>query len=214
MEELYKELNSYEHIIFDWNGTLLSDVDHVWESLVGSLEAFKIPKIPREEFRDRFFFPIKDFYQTIGIALEYHNDFNKEYHRRYFEGYQKMNLFEGTHELLSKLKKEGKKLSVLSASEENHLHEAVDFFGVKQHMVEVFGLCNLGAEGKASRGKDLLDKVNSHKPRTVIVGDTLYDERVGKHIGIETLLVADGIQSFEQLKKEASGKVLPSRYAS
>jgi phosphoglycolate phosphatase len=214
MTLLYKELQSYDHIIFDWNGTLLSDVNLTWSILTESLEQHDLKPITLETFRDLFSFPIKDFYRNIGVVRDDHlQTFHDYFHKAYNERYSvDAHLFSGTMELIDALKNEGKHLSVLSAAEQNHLHEAVGHFGVMPHMNHVYGVENRSAEGKAERGHHLISQVPHHKERTIIVGDTLYDADVAKALKIDVLLIADGHQSYKQLERSGC-KILPSRYA-
>ncbi len=213
MELLYKELLPYDHIIFDWNGTLLSDVEIVWQILSQSLHKHNLPPISVEEFRDRFSFPIKDFYKSLGMKDEHYASFHHNYLHSYEARYKEAELFAGTLDLVDALKSKGKTLSVLSAAEQGHLHEAVSHFEIMPHMEHVYGLANTAAIGKTERGHDLLKELQGCKDKTVIVGDTLYDADVGKALGIQVLLVADGHQSYRQLA-ESGCRILPSRFAS
>lgn len=211
MDLLYKELQPYDHIIFDWNGTLLSDVECVWNIINETLDTHKKPSITYEDFRNTFCFPIKDFYKTLGVGVEHFHSFQHIFHTLYEERYKDLELYTGTLELIDELNSKGKKISVLSAAEQNHLHEAVGHFDVLPRVEHVYGLRDRGAEGKAERGHELLSEVSIAKERTIIVGDTLYDADVGKALNIDVLLIADGHQSYERLAK-AHCKILPSRY--
>lgn len=212
MLALYKELLNYDHIIFDWNGTLLSDVELVSGLISDTLEKYKLPSLTFEEFRDTFRFPIKEFYTTIGLNLDHFDEIQHYFHSSYNNQYKNLSLYSGTMEMLEELKVKGKHLSVLSAAHQDHLHEAVDHFGIKPHLNHVYGLPHFGAVGKEVRGEELLTKVSLPKERTIIVGDTLYDAEVAKSLNIDALLVADGHQSYKQLSK-ADCKILPTRYA-
>ena len=214
MKRLSQELIQYVHIIFDWNGTLLSDVQVVLNILNSNLARHSLPAISYEAFRDRFRFPIKEYYKELGMEDQHYDSFNQHYHRLYNETYKSAELYDGALDLLSELSKQGKVVSILSASEEGHLREAVDHFGVSQHVDHIYGLSNFVALGKAARGLELMAHVSSvPQEQTIIIGDTLYDAEVGKTLGIDVLLLADGHQSMKQLAAaEAHCKVLPSRF--
>ena len=62
----------YKHIIWDWNGTLLNDSYLCVQILNESLRKRNIPEITVEKYREKFLFPIKTFYESIGF------DFDKE----------------------------------------------------------------------------------------------------------------------------------------
>ncbi len=213
MELLYKNLTNYEHIVFDWNGTLLSDVELVLAILNENLTKHKLDTKTVQEFREHFSFPIKDFYLKLGMKNELFEHYQKRYHELYDSQYKSSELYPGTLELIQRLHQTGKKLSILSAAKQEHLHEAVEHFGLRPYMEHVYGVSNNIAEGKSQRGRELLDKVSIAKEKTILVGDTLYDAEVAKFLNIDVLLVADGHQSYEQLLK-AKCPILPSRYGS
>ena len=65
-------MNKYKHIIWDWNGTLINDVWLAVEIMNSILASRNIPLISHEKHKEMFDFPIKNYYQKLGI------DFNKE----------------------------------------------------------------------------------------------------------------------------------------
>jgi phosphoglycolate phosphatase len=211
MKVLYQNLTKYDHIIFDWNGTLLSDVQLVLDILNNNLSNHNLPTLSVDEFRDCFSFPIREFYIRLGMKEELFEAYQKRYHQHYDTHYKGTELYPGTLELIKQLHQEEKTLSVLSAAEEGHLLEAVDHFGILPYMKHVYGLSNRKAEGKQQRGLELLDRAAVAKEKTVLVGDTLYDADVAKFLNIDVILIADGHQSYQQLSKSGC-LILPSRY--
>ena len=59
-------------IIWDWNGTLLSDVDACVKAMNIMLDKRKMGSIDIEFYKEKFTFPVKDYYVALGF------DFNKE----------------------------------------------------------------------------------------------------------------------------------------
>lgn len=209
--KLRDELKNYEHIIFDWNGTLLHDVELVCNILGESLTRHELPALSMNEFKDRFSFPIDSFYLSVGFTEDHLDSTHQYYKHNYFTRYKEEKLFEGTTELLKELNANDKKISVLSAAKEDHLHEALAHFDLIPHVHHIYGVDNHFAKGKVERGHELLSQITIPREKTIIVGDTLYDAEVGKSLNIDVLLIADGHQSYEQLIS-SNCKVLRSRY--
>lgn len=212
MDLLYQKLLPFENVIWDWNGTLLEDVDLVWQILADKMTDEGLEAMPLEEYRRIFTFPVKNFYRQIGINNVPLDDWNRFFINAYDERYKiHSDLFSGTRELLKCLQEDGKQCSILSAAEQNHLREAVTHFGIDPYMTHVFGVSSKTAEGKVQRGRDLLKHWSINPEKTVIVGDTLHDAEVGKAMGIHVLLVADGHQTYERLL-QAGCPVIESRF--
>ena len=58
------------YVIWDWNGTLLDDTAAALETLNDMLAKRGSPEIGMEFYRDNFRFPVKPFYEKIGVVLE------------------------------------------------------------------------------------------------------------------------------------------------
>ena len=211
---VYNILKNYDHIIWDWNGTLLEDIDVVLDILGDMLVEGNLPIPSLAEYRNTFCFPIIDYYKKLGFQFDYAG-FEKISHgfvRRYDSSYkEKSQLFHGTRELLEKLFQEGKSFSILSAAEHGHLNEAVRHFGLDHYMTHIFGIDSHHGESKISRGQELLKHITHARDKIIMVGDTDHDHEVAQNLGIDSLLIADGHQSYERLQ-ETGTKVLLSRY--
>ena len=57
-------------ILWDWNGTLLDDTDACVASLNLMLERRGVKPITLEFYRREFAFPVRSFYEKIGVRLE------------------------------------------------------------------------------------------------------------------------------------------------
>ena len=58
-----------KYIIFDFNGTVLDDIDVCIEAENKTIEHFKLNRKPltKEEYLDIFTFPVKDYYEKVGF---------------------------------------------------------------------------------------------------------------------------------------------------
>ena len=214
MKSILSHLEGKSHIIWDWNGTLLDDVDLMVEVIGELLDEHSLPRISRQHYCELFGFPIRNYYQTLGF------DFSKvsfeKLSEKFIAGYRKglptTKLHEGMQELLGSLQQLKISQVVLSAAEEVYLDQQLKHFGIRHYFDHVYGLNDHHAASKLERGKELMVEANLPAQSTILIGDTDHDLEVGKALGVEVLLLADGHQSFSKLSAKHP-KTLPSRYA-
>ena len=54
------QIKNYQHIIWDWNGTLLDDVELCADIMNNLLKTRSLSTITLEKYREIFIFPLKD----------------------------------------------------------------------------------------------------------------------------------------------------------
>ena len=213
MQTLTKILKNYQHVIWDWNGTILDDLALTLFSINKQLIKHGLKSINQFEHRENFFFPIQEYYKTLGFNFEkisYHvlaDDFARDY----FEKFHQAKVFVGMPELLGEIKQWGILQSMLSASFEEHLLRVVKLHQLDPYFDYLFGIPSLLADSKISRGQELITIAKVPLSKPILVGDTNHDLEVGKILGVDVLLLADGHQSYERLSK-LHHQVLRSRY--
>ena len=103
---------------------------------------------------------------------------------------------------IRKLKDLGLKLAVVTSDTYDHTLEILKIL----NMLDVFD-CVIGKDSckKEKRTGEpallALEKLNSSKQETIVIGDALMDYEMGKNAGIRTILVATGQTDIEDLKK-------------
>lgn len=197
-------MNKYDHIIWDWNGTLVDDTWLCVEIMNNELKRIGKDGLTYQQYQRKFTFPVKDFYEEIGFDFSEgsYEDFAKSFIKAYGEKRFNCDLHFGIPELLEKTTKYGIKHSILSAYAQDVLEEAVDHYGIKDHFEVIKGLNDHFAGGKIEEGKDLVGKISENKDRIVLVGDTLHDKEVADAMGIDAILIKNGHQSDVVLKAE------------
>ena len=64
------KFTQYQHIIWDWNGTLLNDGWLFVDVMNSILLNRKMKTITLEKYRQIFGFPVKEYYINLGFDLE------------------------------------------------------------------------------------------------------------------------------------------------
>jgi phosphoglycolate phosphatase len=188
-------------VIWDWNGTLLDDVD----CCVSTLNALRLRRrmatLDREEYRRRFGFPVRAFYEEIGfdfVAEDFaalSRDFIAEYRSRAAE----MQVAPGARETLQRLGDRGIRHIVVSAMEARLLADMLDGHGLKPLLASHHGRPDHSAGSKVQLGADAVRQLALDPAAVVVVGDTLHDHELAQAIGCRAVLYAGGHQTRERL---------------
>ena len=56
-----------DNIFFDFNGTILDDLELTYKLLLESLEKYNLPFVSLEQYRNLFCFPVKKYYENVGF---------------------------------------------------------------------------------------------------------------------------------------------------
>lgn len=201
MRRLPALLRGKSHVIWDWNGTLLDDLDLCVEIGSDVLEQFGYARVTREAYLAQFRFPVVEYYKSIGVDLE-RTSFEEMTHH-FMTTYQTRvmhsHLFEGTQAMLAELVANGSKCSVLSATHEPDLKVQLQQHGLTAFFTHVCGLGDRHARSKVERGRQLLAAMGCDPVEVVMFGDTDHDAEVAAALGIDVILLTGGHQSYERL---------------
>lgn len=195
-------LSRYRHVIWDWNGTLLDDLDICVEVMNGLLGEHRLPLIDRAKYHATFDFPVRDYYQRLGLdvaigAFEQHSiRFIAGYERRRLEAV----LQPGAVEILAAVRNAGLTQSILSAYHHRTLQEVVAHFGIADQFIRLNGLADIHAHGKIELGRAWVAELALPRQEILLVGDTLHDLEVAQALGIDCVLLSHGHHSAQRLR--------------
>lgn len=196
-------IRKYKHIIWDWNGTILNDVDLCVELINELLRERNIKTISKEDYKSIFTIPVKNYYAAIGFDFEKESfeivgkKWIDEYERRKFE----CNTYPGVVEVMNKIKSLGIGQSILSAYSQHTLDEMTAHFGLTKYFSHIVGLDNVYAAGKLHLGQQLIKKLGNRKGETLMIGDTEHDYEVANEMGADCILLSGGHYDRKRLEK-------------
>jgi phosphoglycolate phosphatase len=189
-------------VIWDWNGTLLNDLDFCVSTINMLLKKRDLPVLNNESYKEVFSFPVKDYYQLIGFDFG-KEDFSipaREFIDLYDSGVKSCVLHNSAVEVLTHFKDLGIRQFVLSAMKQNMLERTLKQQNIFHFFEGVAGLNDHYATSKIQRGEQLISEFKIEKSNSWIIGDTIHDFEVAESLGIRCVLIADGHQSEERLK--------------
>jgi phosphoglycolate phosphatase len=209
--EMMNDLKNYEHIIWDWNGTLLNDAWLCVDVMNGMLAERGLPLRTLEEYREMFCFPVRDYYVMLGydfsqepfdeVGLEFILRYNRRQHEAFLHPEVKL--------VLEWISKKGYQQYILSAREQNELVSETKLLDVHTYFKKVRGLDDHYAHGKTDVGVQLVKEVGAEPSSMLFIGDTLHDAEVANEIGVDCILIPNG--HYSETRLLASGvPLLPS----
>lgn len=197
-----KHFENKKHIIWDWNGTILNDLEHTVATLNHTLKDQNIASLSLEDYKKQFGFPVKDFYDDLGVDYT-HRSFAElcdDFVAFWMNGAAKCKPFPFIFDQLQKNHSEQKVQSILSATDQENLDLLIDQFELRHFFTNVYGIADKFAASKIDRGRELIEVSGFAKEESVLVGDTLHDLEVGEELGIDVVLVSHGHQCATRLK--------------
>lgn len=195
-------LNSkYKHIIWDWNGTLLDDVNVVIRVMNSLLKKRNMTLIDKDTYREIFNFPVINYYSQLGFdfSIESFEKISNEYIELYRLSSYECNLHQDAEIILQKITKAGITQSILSASQQEYLEHFIDFYKIREYFIQLIGLDNHFAESKIEKGKKWLSELPHDSNEVLLIGDTIHDYEVSRALNCDCILVDCGHQRHEKL---------------
>jgi len=201
-----KKSNLKKVIVWDWNGTLLDDVDYCVNCINVLLKKRGLTTVNSATYKEIFTFPVIEYYKAVGFDLDTEG-FEKpamEFINLYYGNFSRTKLFPCVPQVLASFKKKGYQQVVLSAMEHESLSKTLADKGILSLFDEVTGVGDHYGSSKEETGKRLLKNLKVSPDEVIIIGDTLHDKTVADLLGVDLILVATGHNSKKRLLAEHS----------
>jgi phosphoglycolate phosphatase-like HAD superfamily hydrolase len=192
------------HIVWDWNGTLLHDIDAVIAATNASFAELGLPPITLERYRDLYCVPIPHFYRRMMGRLPTDSEWevlDAVFHRHYLALAQDVGLAAGARQLLVDWQAAGLTQSLCSLAPHEDLIPLVRTHGIEHHFLRVDGRREQNIVGKAEQMVRHLAALDGVAPdHVVVIGDTLDDALAAAHAGARAVLYTGGSHSRASLR--------------
>ncbi|MCX5147453.1 HAD family hydrolase [Streptomyces sp. NPDC048550] len=194
------------HIVWDWNGTLLHDIDAVIAATNASFAEFGFAPITLERYRELYVVPVPKFYERLMGRLPTDAEWevmDATFHRYYWAAADAAGLTEGARELLRDWQAEGLTQSLLSLAPHEKLVPLVQAHGIERHFLRVDGRTGPSHTSKAGhlvRHLAALEETGVTATRTVLIGDAVDDALAAAHVGARAVLYTGGSHSRRSLE--------------
>ncbi|MCB2195632.1 MAG: HAD hydrolase-like protein [Bacteroidetes bacterium] len=197
-------------IIWDWNGTLLNDIDACVDSMNIMLSRRKMKRITTDYYKSVFTFPVQKYYEQLGFNFEKESfeELSVEYIDLYKEASQNAPLQIGSVDVLESFKRADHKQIILSASEQIALETQVKERDISQFFHSLLGLNNIHAKSKVNNAINYIEKWNIKGDEIILIGDTYHDYEVAQALGCRSILINKGHQDLNQFDFDHSNMVI------
>ena len=190
-------VNRIEHVLWDWNGTLIDDAEYCSKIIAGLLYKHGLRELSFEEYRDCFCFPVERFYEKLGlkgrgVSFE---ETSKNFIEEYEKGWKDCYLHNNAEYILKEFYNLGIKQSIITAGDKRLIGNYVSHFGISQYFENLVGTENILAAGKIEVARRYVSYAGLDGSNVVVIGDTLHDAEVAKEIGADILLYTNGHNS-------------------
>jgi len=189
-------------IIWDWNGTLLDDVEYSKNTINIVLKKYGLKTISTEEYRDIFSFPVKDYYRKIGFDFSI-NPFEivgADYIDLYNKDLNTCKLRNDAVEILKTIQTNNIQQIVISAREKESLIDDMNSYNILEYFTQIKGIEDIYAGSKEYLFEETLKKCQLSNDEILLIGDTIHDYEIAQKFGINFLLIKTGHQSLIHFK--------------
>ncbi|MBO5936422.1 MAG: HAD family hydrolase [Clostridia bacterium] len=192
----------YKYIIWDWNGTILDDLQMNFE-VENTLLSRRGRKLIKDidEYHEKFQFPIIRFYESLDFDLENEKfeDIAREYVLEFDERFYELEVFPDAESIIREFKYKGIEQIILSQTEQRWLEKQVSYHDMAYLFTDLLGARDIYVKGKVGIALEWITKNNIDTAQVLMVGDTLHDFEVAETLGCDCILIARGHQPKEKL---------------
>ncbi|MCR4860501.1 MAG: HAD family hydrolase [Bacteroidales bacterium] len=189
-------------LIFDFDGTLADTTEGIVLCTQETLRIMGVEIASAERIRSVIGLPLRECFEKGSDTPEDRLDEAVETYRRIFNGIAvpRTVLYEGVPDTLAALRGRGYRLSIATSRSGKTLRMLLSVLGISEHF------CELAATEEVEHPKPapdlallLMERLGADPARTVVIGDTVFDLKMGRGAGCRTVGVTFGNQDREQL---------------
>lgn len=198
---MLNNMKKYECVVWDWNGTIVDDVNTSLMSVNDMLIKRNLPTITIQQYHQYLDTPIYKFYEHIfdlnKITFDViQSEFNSGYNKYISDN----PLNDGAIAVMKKLKESDIKQVIVSSSNQDIVQKGAEKFGVAEYMNYISGSSDNFVGSKVERAIGVISKITTDYSKVVVIGDTLHDCQLANEIGADCILLSTGHQSKADLQ--------------
>ncbi len=205
-------------VVFDWNGTILSDTVPSWKAPNICLEYYGAKPISLQQYRETFHFPIIHFYKLNGCNVDDVLARKEEAYTAFQTAYEKLAVNartrRGARETLQWLKDNNIACIILSNYLTHKIRDDLKRLKIGHFLQDVSGHDDgteiLQATSKLQRLSSYMVKRGYRPQDTVIVGDSMEEPDIARYLGLTSVGITDGYITEKRLREADPGHIIQS----
>ena len=189
-------------VMFDWDGTLYNSVIPTYESYLVVMDAFGLPQVTLEEFRQESRPNYHDYYLYLGIGEDDWATADAAWMDCYVRHDKECVLFDGTADALLELKKMHLKIGLVSGGSRERVTSEVSEQGIEAYFDTMLFGDDVGFEHGKPAPETLvmaMEQARVVASEVLYVGDMVEDILMGKKVGTKTAAVLCGFATRQLL---------------
>ncbi len=206
-------VDSYELLIFDWDGTLMDSASHIVASATHAIEMMGLPARAPKQISELIGLGLRDAFCSLypeltptemdGLLREYGQRFSGVTH-------EPASLFEGVQETLEHLRQEGYALAIATGKSRRGLDRALRESGLQDYFA--ISRCADESANKPDPRMlhDILLRTATEPGRALMIGDTEFDMVMAGTAEVPALAVGCGVHDHDRLHRSGALAVLDS----
>lgn len=184
-------------VCWDWNGTLLDDVERCLGVMNSMLTSFGKPVIPdAARYRALFRFPIRSFYADVGILPGEYDAAVDHYLDLLARDDSFVPLHDGAHDALALLRERGVQQVLASATQGPLLAAQLRPHALDGAFDEVLSITDAHNASKHDVIAAWLHRSGLEPSELMLIGDTNHDHEIAIELGARFVHFAGGHQEF------------------
>lgn len=197
-------MRDYTNYLFDADGTLIDTTELIWRCFENTAQIIGHEPIGRETTLKHIGLTLRDqmtihFGKIDDAAYERYRMIHMDYQMSVYNQYLK--LFPGVVETLDNLKKNGKKLAIVTSRFRNSLDIYLRDTGIFNFFdVIISPESTKHHKPHPEPAIKALEELNAQKSDTLFIGDATFDIECGAGAGVDTAFVKWSINQADSLK--------------
>ncbi len=195
-------MKEYKTIIWDFNGTIIDDVNAALGAVNDMLTKRRQKTIDIQKYRDAIDIPIWNFYLTVFEADTITQEETiVEFDLGVDKHLQKNPLMPDADKALSYFANLCKHQIIVSSSHIDKVRKQLISLGVEKYFSQVLALSDYYAGDKTHLARKYMEGHNLIPSETLVIGDCVADFRMASELGCDCILNTKGHQSRDALSK-------------
>ena len=190
-----------KHLVWDWNGTLLDDLDLVVAATNASLASVGGPSVTLDEHRRDFCRPLTMYYSRVlgrQITPDEFATLDRAFHDAYRIGLADCRL---AGDAMTAIRSWAGSQSLLSMFFHHELVSVVQRHGLVEHLRRVDGLRDpVGGGPKTPHLRAHIEALAVPVEDCVLIGDSVDDAEAAAAVGARIVLYGGGITDMDRLR--------------
>lgn len=179
-------------IIWDFNGTVLDDVDTSVAAVNAMLRLRGLPPTDKETYVRTLVMPLKKYYDTVGIHNADIHTLSIEFRSHSIENAHLSKIFDDFIPTIECAKSRNIKNVLMSSLYEKYLFSEIEKYNIGGYFDDIFGMKDTGVGSKFECAKNYIQNSAISPQDVLFIGDLTSDYEISKKLGCKCILVPRG----------------------